>query len=83
MVAKEFLYYATKALGEDITPYIHIQGAHAHQFQSMLLYPIGRLKNLVHLSIFIVKFIFLSFDLRHDILLIKICLIFMIEKSKS
>lgn len=47
MVAREFLYYATKALGEDITPYIHIQGAHAYQFQSNLPYSIGRLKNQV------------------------------------
>ena len=49
VLAKEFLYYATKALGEDVTPYIHIQGAHAAQLQSTLPYPIGRLKNAVNL----------------------------------
>lgn len=50
VLAKEFLYYATKALGEDVTPYIHIQGAHAAQLQSTLPYPIGRLKNAVKLA---------------------------------
>lgn len=53
VVAREFLYYATKALGEDVTPYIHIQGAHADQFQNILPYPIGRLKNSVCPSTFI------------------------------
>jgi hypothetical protein len=51
VVAREFLYYATKALGEDVTPYIHIQGAHADQFQYILPYPVGRLIFFVYTSI--------------------------------
>ena len=63
IVAREFLYYATKALVEDITPYIHIQGAHANQFQYMLPYPIGRLKNSVCLSTFMEFSLYFNFEI--------------------
>jgi len=65
VVAREFLYYATKALSEDIISIIHIQGSEVHQFQSMLPYPIGNLKNLVNFATSIVLYLS-KFDCKHD-----------------
>jgi hypothetical protein len=49
IVAREYLWYATQVIGNDITPHIHIQGAHAGQIANQLPSDVilGRLKNEV------------------------------------